>query len=166
MASTVSMRWNEDDFKRAVTLTSASCMELACIKVADDVRTSFGSAPAEPKKRGGGFKKHISRKWRHSNRSKPGEPPHVDTGRLRASISYRTSDGRKQGPGANKLPEAEATTPTLVGVVGSVLEYAAPLEIGAPSRNLAARPYLRPALERNLPFIKRLFQERMKGLGQ
>lgn len=166
MPSSVEMRWNEADFLRAVGMTSASVMEMACQKVADDVRTSFGAAPPEPKKRGGGFKKRISRKWRHANRSKPGEPPHVDTGRLRASISYRISDGRKDGPKASKLPDSEAQTPTMVGVVGTDVEYAAALELGAPSRNLAARPYLRPALERNLPYIKRLFKTAFGGQGK
>lgn len=53
----------------------------------------------------------------------------VDTGRLRASISWRMERDGDQ----------------VVGVVGTNVEYAAYVELG--TRRMSARPYLRPALE-------------------
>ena len=59
-----------------------------------------------------------------------GKPPGVDTGMLRASIDVEFfRDG----------------TDTLVARVGSNLDYARWLELGAPGRNLEPRPFLRPA---------------------
>jgi hypothetical protein len=64
--------------------------------------------------------------------SAPGEPPAVDTGRLRRSI--KTVDDTK---GKNVLIR-----------VGSDVEYAPDLEYGSKARNLLPRPYMRPSLTR------------------
>lgn len=80
----------------------------------------------------GKFLKQTTRKLKQgeSNPSKPGDPPGVLTGMLRASIDVEFfRDG----------------TETLVARVGSNLEYARALELGAPGRNLLPRPFLRPA---------------------
>lgn len=60
--------------------------------------------------------------------SAPGEPPAVDTGRLRGSV-HTSATGNE---GAVR--------------VGVIAPYAAALEFGAPERSLLPRPYLRPAL--------------------
>jgi phage gpG-like protein len=60
--------------------------------------------------------------------SQPGEPPHLRSGRLRASISWRLGE------------DAEG----LYADIGSNVEYAYWVEMG--SDRMAARPYLRPAL--------------------
>lgn len=62
--------------------------------------------------------------------SRPGQPPHVLTGRLRQSITH---DVRRDGS-------------TFIGRVGTNVEYARHLELG--TRKMAPRPYLRPALLR------------------
>jgi len=72
--------------------------------------------------------------------SAPGEPPAVDTGRLRASISFHTYTNYVD--------------------VGTNVEYAAPLEFG--TSKMAARPFLRPALQRNQREIVRVFIEGAK----
>ena len=59
--------------------------------------------------------------------SAPGDPPHVDTGRLRSSITH----------------EVEYNNREIEGRVGTNVEYALELEIG--SSRIAARPFLRPA---------------------
>lgn len=72
--------------------------------------------------------------------SKPGEPPNRDTGNLQSKLK---------------------TVPTgpISAEVRSEAEYAAPLEFGD-SRNLAARPYMRPARDKELqPSRKRLAQQ-------
>lgn len=71
--------------------------------------------------------------------SPPGAPPGVVTGRLRASI-------------ATRLIPANAE-------VGTKVTYARDLEFGDEDRNLAPRPFMRPALERNEAKIKEILRE-------
>lgn len=61
--------------------------------------------------------------------STPGKPPAVVTGRLRASITWR--------------PGLDALSPYVD--IGSAVLYAPYVELG--TSRMAARPYLRPALE-------------------
>jgi hypothetical protein len=61
--------------------------------------------------------------------SSPGDPPAVDTGFLRASVMI------------DKLPGGAAT-------VEVTAPYAVALELGAPERNLEARPFFRVALRK------------------
>tara|TARA_R110000803_G_scaffold210007_2_gene280732 strand:+ start:26 stop:562 length:537 start_codon:yes stop_codon:yes gene_type:complete len=95
-----------------------------------------------------------------SNPSPPGTPPGVLTGTLRASLdveSYRD--------GAN----------TFVARAGTNLEYGRVHELGSPSRNIPARPFLRPAFHKeglrdngylsNGPFGKRLAAIMKKAVG-
>lgn len=81
--------------------------------------------------------------------SKPGKPPHVDTGRLRQSITYAVTRHEF-------LIEAR---------IGSNVEYARRLELGfvgrdAKGRNYAQapRPFLRPSLMESLPALRRIFK--------
>lgn len=68
-----------------------------------------------------------SRRSYGSNPSAPGEPPHKQLGRLRASVTY------------------EVDEPDLTARVGTNLPYGLFLELGT-SRGLAPRPWLRRAL--------------------
>lgn len=63
--------------------------------------------------------------------SVPGEPPRVQTGRLRASITHRL-ERSPEGP---------------VGLVGTNVEYAPHLEFG--TSRMSPHPFLTPALEMN-----------------
>lgn len=85
------------------------------------------------------LRKHIVKKitrgkTRRDGPSKPGEPPHVDTGRLRQSIFWNLhADGR--------------------GVrIGTNVKYGKWLEEG--TRHMAPRPYLRPSLNESRAMIK------------
>lgn len=62
--------------------------------------------------------------------SAPGEPPAVDSGRLRSSYLYAT--GREGG--------------FAMVAIGTAVQYAPHLEYG--TRRMAARPHLRPAIDR------------------
>lgn len=62
-----------------------------------------------------------------ANPSKPGQPPHKQTGHLRRSVTY------------------EVDRKTLTARVGTNVEYGKHLELGT-KRGLAPRPWLRPAL--------------------
>jgi len=76
--------------------------------------------------------------------SAPGEPPAVDTGRLRSSITHAV----------------ETTDNEVIGYVGSNVEYAKWLELG--TERVAERPFLRPALFNNQAEIAKKFIEGAK----
>ena len=63
--------------------------------------------------------------------SQPGDPPGVDTGRLRNSIAH----------------EIEEQLWDIIGRVGTNVEYARDLELG--NKQIKPRPYLRRAIEEN-----------------
>jgi hypothetical protein len=79
--------------------------------------------------------------------SRPFEPPHVLTGRLRQSIK---GDVTRAGD-------------FIVGRVGSNVEYARALEFGYAPRNLDPRPYLRPSFRDS---IKRIASILRGGSGR
>jgi len=72
--------------------------------------------------------------------SSPGEPPHRRTGRLARSITH----------------EVTATTAR----VGTNVKYGKFLEVG--TGDMAARPYLRPAVYKNRKQIKKLLAGKIK----
>lgn len=74
--------------------------------------------------------------------SQPGSPPNADTGRLHQSIGFEI-DKRKG-----------------IGRVGTNLLYGLYLEFG--TLNVAARPWLRPALMSNKITIEKLFGQSIK----
>ena len=102
--------------------------------------------------------------------SVPGQPPAVDTGRLRASISTNWSNsGEARGAiGGQAVPEdgicnpgGDALSSQFGGgkfrvVVGTNVEYAPWLEFG--TSRMAARPFLRPVFEKYKPAITRLLR--------
>jgi hypothetical protein len=76
--------------------------------------------------------------------SAPGEPPHVDTGTLGASIDHETY----------------RTKADFIGRVGTNVKYGRWLEEG--TTRMAPRPYLRPALDR----IRPAFEKDLKAAGK
>lgn len=75
--------------------------------------------------------------------SAPGEPPHKQTGRLRASVAYEVDEG------------------TLTGRVGTNVDYGKYLELGT-KRGIAPRPWLRRALAESYGKI----QEILANIGE
>lgn len=75
-----------------------------------------------------------------------GNPPAVDTGTLRRSITYNVNENEKYGR------------------VGSTIKnppYGLYLEYG--TSRMRPRPWLRPALEKSLPMIKEFFKNALRG---
>lgn len=72
--------------------------------------------------------------------SAPGEPPHVRTGEYRRSWTTR----QEERPGE------------LQQITGTNKEYGPPLEYGAPTIGLEARPHARPMAEQTREPIRRL----------
>lgn len=82
--------------------------------------------------------------------SVPGEPPRVDTGRLRASITHRLTS--KVG----KASYAE---------VGTNVEYGPYLEFGTSRSKGKKHPFMTPALEMNRAKIEKAIADAIKGAG-
>ena len=74
--------------------------------------------------------------------SKPGEPPHRRTGTLSRSITHEVTKDTAR--------------------VGTNIKYAKALEVGYAPNNLAARPYLRPAVNKNRRQIKKLLGKKIR----
>ncbi len=66
----------------------------------------------------------------------------VDTGRLRSSITHEITESKNE----------------IKGVVGTNVDYAIPQEYG--TSKMAAHPYLRPSLKKNIPKIRQMFKGR------
>lgn len=95
--------------------------------------------------------------------SPPGEPPHVDTGRLRASITWAISEGAQQGDAlrtkaqsGDQVGRPDREAKRIIAVIGTNVKYARSLEFG--TRHMKARPFLRPALEKARAKIKWLYE--------
>lgn len=96
--------------------------------------------------RGGGNAGYTDLK-KASRHSAPGEPPAPDNGHLRRSVRGRRKRLRRGFHSA----------------VGPNAAYAAPLEYGAPSRNLAPRPAVRPVWNKQRKKYKRIFADEMRA---
>lgn len=75
--------------------------------------------------------------------SKPGEPPYVQTGTLRRSITHEVIDSK------------------FLGRVGTNVEYAKPLEYG--TRNMRPRPFMRPGAHQAEPSVRKILGAEIKG---
>ncbi|MFA5401617.1 MAG: hypothetical protein WC359_14300 [Dehalococcoidia bacterium] len=113
-------------------------MDKAAIYLVNDVVKSFGSPSAYPE---GGVRvgrdqhRQKEKNFRQGQHSAPGDPPFVQTGMLRRSITWNAPSKLVRLVGSALKPQG--------GGKGS---YALCLEYG--TNKMAARPYLRPALAR------------------
>lgn len=82
----------------------------------------------------------------------------VDTGRLRASLTYATSSG--QGSGSS-TPRGEAEEHTLYA--GTNVEYAPYVEMG--TSRMGAQPYLEPAFVNQFDLFQKIFEDNFKGMS-
>ena len=84
--------------------------------------------------------------------SRPGQPPFVQSGQLRANVTH-------------KLPSL-IFGKEIEGKVGvrSNIKYAMALEYGYPPRNLKERPFMRPALAKEKPGFERKVKNILSGI--
>ena len=90
--------------------------------------------------------------------SAPGFPPAIDTGVLRASISHKVVEkaGNVQGFVGSDTAKIAAKAEA-----GTDVEYGFYLEVG--TRNMEARPWLRPALRASEKRIKTILSNAVRG---
>ncbi len=157
-------KWYGKSVNDAIAKRLIDAIKVGCYLVETDAKESMKPGSGREYKRPGG-KIHRA--------SAPGEPPAVDTGRLRGSISSNwTVSGMAKGKVESPAKAEDGVgqpAKELTGVVGSNVEYARRMEfgfVGADSLgriyNQLPRPYLRPALHKNEKKIKNLFKNIVK----
>ena len=156
-------------------------VQTACILVDKEVRTSFstgkglGHADYATRRQ---YKRQKGKRGKWHVASAPGQPPAVDTGRLRASMTWNIENRQKSHPytftggaGVTKVPATKTKFLRIVGLVGTNVEYAPRLEFGFKGTdskgrqyNQEPRPFLFPAVKRKQKEISLLFRETLKKL--
>lgn len=126
----------------------------------------------------GGGTRESGGKGRQLNRSKPGEPPHLDTGELRRSIDYELKRGAvpilRVGTNTKYAKWLELGTQgphVITAKAGKTLSWIDPAtgkrafakQVVIPK--LEARPFLRPWLDKSRPDVKRILGRRLRGTG-
>ena len=149
------VKWFGDTVKKKMRERQTVAINKACVYLVGQVIKSMKKGTGEAYTVGG----------KTIQRSAPGQPPAVDMGRLRASITFQVSDSismhmynkvrakAKAGDGVGK-PMATGLT-EVIGVVGTNVEYGRYLELGTPK--IKPRPFLRTALENNRTQILKYF---------
>jgi phage gpG-like protein len=125
------LKWNGPEAKRRIEHEMSNRMAVACRLVMNHAKellsvSGTGGTPGSTRKYG-------------SNPSAPGEPPHKQYGRLRASVATEVSGMR--------------------GRTGTNVDYGRWLELG--TRKMAARPWLKRSLDETTADIRRLFSRPM-----
>lgn len=118
--------WHGDEAMAHVRARAVRGLARAAITVARRAKELLSVAGTAVRTGAGRGKRKGSRVY-GAVRSKPGEPPRKQTGRLRASVTY------------------EVDEKTLTARVGTSLKYGKHLELGT-RKGLAPRPWLRRAL--------------------
>ena len=153
----VVLKWFGKECEKQILSATEQAVLKGCHMIESDTKTSMVAGTGREYKRG----KKIHRA------SVAGQPPAVDTGRLRASIAVNwTNSGLPNGKVINpKQSEDGISMPPsengkFTGRVGTNVEYALPLEFG--TVKMGPRPYLRPAFEKNISKIRALFENLIK----
>lgn len=126
--------WKQQIVVNNVEKTLRRNLDRASIYLVNDIVKSFGNPPPEPDP-SGGYKKNSSKSWKRTHHSQPGEPPFVQTGHLRRSITWEKAGTLVRKIGSSLKPQ------------GGLHSYAWYLEMG--TTIMAARPYMLPALRRS-----------------
>ena len=113
--------WKGDELKKLVKLEYSKRLEAAAILLKNDIKESI----SEPSNHG-------------RTPSEPGEPPHKESGRLRASISHEMNEDKS------------------VARVGTNVLYGKFLELG--TRFMESRPFIRAAFDRNVSKLKQIIR--------
>jgi hypothetical protein len=134
---TENFRWFGDKVNRKITARAEIALEKVAILTTNTAKLSMTEPKSgEPVPPGQGSRG--GHPWVKRQRSAEGEPPAVQTGQLRASITH-----------IRPAP--------LVRFVGTNVKHGLFTEVG--TSRMAARPWLRPAFERNKDKLARF----MKG---
>ena len=140
----INVKWFGNRVFTLATEANVQAMHKAALLVESDVKQNFTLQG-----QGRQYGKHTA--------SRPGEPPAIDTGVLRASmmsevVKSGTNVTGKVGPDVEHIA---AKAP-----VGTNVEYGFYLEMG--TSKMQPRPFLRPALHRTRKKVVKIFKEANK----
>jgi len=143
------LEWNGDRFIALATQENVKAMNKAAITVQAKAKQLAG---------GPGSGRIYKRKGVTHRASRPGQPPARDTGILVNSVSFNVSEKNNEirgtvGPDIDKIRRDSPRTDP---------DYGFYLEFG--TRNIAPRPWLRPALRKSRNKILRIFKFANKSL--
>jgi len=151
------IKWYGKEVQRQIFSATEQAVMKGCFMIEKDVKISMHPGTGREYKRGG--KIHRA--------SVTGQPPAVDSGRLRASIASNWSgSGLPNGNVTNPKQSGDGISmpPTekdkFTGRVGTNVFYGKILEYG--SVKMGPRPFLRPAFEKNISKIRALFENLIK----
>jgi hypothetical protein len=130
-------KWEGDEARRLIRAGVVRNLHAAAILIKGHAKRLLSVAGTAPGPEGGA-------RIYGAHPSAPGEPPRKQTGRLRASVAH------------------EVDPTSLTARVGTNLKYGRWLELG--TNRLAARPWLRRALNETRPAVRRLLARRPPGL--
>jgi hypothetical protein len=156
MAEFGSVKWYGKRIFTAATKETVKAMHQAGAMLTLDVKKHFT--------RQGGYRRYRRGESGYHWSSMPGAPPAVDTGSLRASVDYDVNVRRGEvigrvGSDIDKLlNELRKRAPAAIANLTGPLDYGLYLEVG--TKDMAARPWLVPALRRMKLKIERVFQRR------
>ena len=149
------IKWYDKELLQMVNNKGMNAIKKGCYLVEGDTKKSMKPGSGRIYKKRGG-KLHRA--------SAPGQPPAVDEGRYRASISSNWhGSGMERGKVDSQAePDDGIGQPDkdLTGVVGTNMEIGPYLELG--TSKMKPRPHLRPALEKNRSKILGLFGDLIK----
>lgn len=149
------LAWHGREFFVEATREVKKAMTVAALVVESAAKKSMGKG-ASKFNTGGDTKSKRGKKSFHRP-SAPGFPPAVDTGILRASISHKVTEkgGNVQGFVGSDTAKIKAKAEA-----GTDVEYGFYLEVG--TRNMEARPWLRPALRKSEKRIKQILKDAVR----
>jgi HK97 gp10 family phage protein len=150
------VKWYGQKVFTLATKANVKAMKIAATHVANDVKTHFtrqGSGSTV----GGVWRPGVGRRRTKDGKihlaSRPGQPPAIDTGVLRASIM---SDVQVRGMNVIGKVGPDVEKIAAKADVGTDVEYGLYLELG--TSKMAPRPFLRPSLRRTRRDVKRIFK--------
>ena len=149
------INWSGEEFTRETEREVSNLMFRSGVIILSEAARSMarhkhGKLRMHKRLKSGRVSKRQMSRWQRTRRSAPGESPAVQSGNLRRSLSFR-------GGGLEKL----STLRWRLGVTGKTAseakEYAGYLARG--TSRMAARPFLRPAVEKTKRKIQALFNK-------
>lgn len=135
MLAKVELKRNLNEVVKKINDVAGQRMAEACIHVQNKTKEKLSGNRSGRQYRVPGTKTNYTA-------SAPGEPPASMTGQLRNNIHFQI-----QGKGKE-----------VIGLVGSTLDKAPMLEFG--TRKMAARPFLKPTFDEELPAIKEILSRK------
>ena len=144
----MSLNWDPSRFQKYLDAEMNRRLDASAIEVANHVKELLSAEGTGQRKRRVRNKKGklvTSKKLVYNaNPSKPGDPPALQTGRLRGSYAWERNG--------------------FVRRVGTNVKHGRPLELGAPKIHLAARPHLLRALMERRARIDALMRKPITGV--